>query len=56
MFVKIDTAGEYELSIFKGMLRTIERCQSIIMIEWVDWEAAKAVSDEMVSDEPNLIF
>jgi len=75
MFVKIDTAGKYELSILKGMLRTIERCQPVIMIEradftileirklledfgyhLVDWETAKPVSDEMVSDEPNLIF
>jgi FkbM family methyltransferase len=75
MFVKIDTAGKYELSILKGMLGTIERCKPVIMIErvdftileirklledfgyhLVDWETAKPVSDEMVNDEPNLIF
>jgi hypothetical protein len=37
MFIKIDTVGKYELSILKGMFRTIEWCPPIIMIERVDF-------------------
>lgn len=37
MFVKIDVGGALELSVLKGMLRTIERCQPVIMIERVDF-------------------